>query len=71
MDEPPAHAWLRPKVIALLVEAESAGIPRDVAVAVLIDLIGGTDFNLPTPNREPDRGRAAAGGYRDTTVTED
>lgn len=26
MDEPPAHAWLRPEAIALLVEAESPGM---------------------------------------------
>jgi hypothetical protein len=71
MAEPVVHDWLRPKILALLAEAESAGIARDVAVAVLIDLMTGTDFNLPVPNPEPARGRAAAGGYRDTSVTED
>ncbi len=71
MAEPPVHDWLRPKVLALLAEAESAGIARDVAVAVLIDLMTGSGVNLPAPNREPERGRAVAGGYQDTSVTED
>jgi hypothetical protein len=71
MDEPPAHAWLRPRLIALLGEAASTGIAHEVAVAVLIDLMTGTDFNLAAPNPEPERGKAAAGGYRDTSVTED
>ncbi len=71
MDEPPAHRWLRPKLTELLAAAESAGIAREVAVAVLIDIMTGTDFNLPTANPEPERGKAAEAGYQETTVTED
>jgi len=33
----PAHDWMRPRLIALLAQAERAGMPRDVAVAVLMD----------------------------------
>jgi hypothetical protein len=40
----------------LLAESESAGIARDVAVAVLIDLLTGPDFNPPMLNEEPERG---------------
>ena len=71
MAGPIVHAWLRPKLLALLAEAESAGIARDVAVAVIIDLMTGTDFNSADTNPEPRRGQAAAAGYRDTSVTED
>jgi hypothetical protein len=38
-----------PRLIALLAEAEKAGIARDVAVAVLTDLVEGTDFNDTEP----------------------
>jgi hypothetical protein len=37
----PAHEWFRPKLIALLAEAEEAGFARDVAEAVITDLING------------------------------
>lgn len=70
-DEPPAHRWLRPKLTMLLAESESAGIARDVAVAVLMDLLAGPDFNPPMLNEEPERGQAASVGYRDATITED
>jgi hypothetical protein len=36
-----AHDWFRPKLIALLAEAAQAGYPRDVAEAVITDLING------------------------------
>jgi len=36
-----AHDWFAPKLIALLAEAEQAGYPRDVAEAVITDLING------------------------------
>ena len=71
MASPPARDWLRPKLLGLLAEAESAGFARDVTVAVLIDLVTGTEFNLPVPNHEPDRGTAVAAGYRDASITED
>ena len=71
MASSPARDWLRPKLLALLAEADGAGFARDVTVAVLIDLVTGTEFNLPTQNHEPDRGTAAAAGYRDASITED
>jgi hypothetical protein len=71
MKEPTAHAWLRPKLAALVAEAENAGFAREVAVAVLIDIVTGTEFNLSVTNPEPQRGRAAAAGYRESTITED
>ena len=48
--EPPAHAWMRPRVEALLREAAAAGIPRDVAVAVMLDAAGSAGVDLaPLP----------------------
>ncbi len=52
----PAHDWLRPRVAALVNEAERAGIPRDIAVAVIIDLAGAPPFDqasTPEPQPEP------------------
>jgi len=36
-----AHDWFAPKLTALLADAAQAGYPRDVAVAVITDLING------------------------------
>ena len=52
MTRTPVHKWLHPKLTALIVEAEKAGIARDVAVAVLTDLITGPEFNA-TPPADP------------------
>jgi hypothetical protein len=41
----PARDFLLPGLTALLAEAGSRGISRDVAVAVLIDLVTGPGFN--------------------------
>jgi hypothetical protein len=43
------HDWLRPKLAALVQEAEAAGIARDVSVAVITDLINGS-LAAPTPS---------------------
>ena len=45
MTDTPARAWMHPRLIALLVEAKQAGIARDVAVAVITDLIEAPEFN--------------------------
>jgi hypothetical protein len=45
MTQTPAHDWLLPRLLELLEQARAAGIPREVAVAVLADLIEGPDFN--------------------------
>jgi hypothetical protein len=52
MTQTPAHKWLRPKLTALIAEAEQAGIARDVAVAVLTDLITSPEY-YGTPPTEP------------------
>ena len=44
MQDSSPHAWLRPKLTALVAAAADAGIARDVAVAVITDLINGPDF---------------------------
>jgi hypothetical protein len=41
----PAHDWLLPRLLDLLEQAQAAGIPQDVAVAVITDLIKGPEFN--------------------------
>ena len=50
----PAHDWLHPRLVQLLVAAEAAGIQRDVAVAVITDLITDTEFNEAPPEPEPE-----------------
>jgi hypothetical protein len=37
----PAHDWFRAKLVTLLAEAERAGYARDVAEAVITDLMNG------------------------------
>jgi len=49
MADTPLHDWLRPRLQSLLDEAAEAGFPRDVAEAVLIDLVTSTEFNDPAP----------------------
>ena len=43
------HDWLRPRLSALVAEAEAAGIARDVSVALITDLINGPDFGAAAP----------------------
>ncbi len=50
----PVHAWLHPRLVQLLDEAQRAGIQRDVAVAVITDLITDTEFNEAPPEPEPE-----------------
>ncbi|HEY0181518.1 MAG TPA: hypothetical protein VGC09_01810 [Rhodopila sp.] len=64
VNQSPAHEFLQPRLSALVAEAAAHGIPRDVAVAVLIDLITspGFDAAAPSPNSDsethPDYQRA-------------
>ena len=55
--EAPAHSFLLPRLTALVDEAVANGIARDVAVAVLIDLITAPPFNTssidPSANDAP------------------
>ena len=46
----PAHDFLLPRLTALLDEAAANGIARDVAVAVLTDLVTGPAFNTASPD---------------------
>jgi len=41
MTEPSPRDWLQPRLVALMADAEAAGIGRDVSVAVITDLING------------------------------
>lgn len=50
----PAHDFLQPALAALVNEAVTKGISRDVAVAVLTDLITGPDFNGAVPDPKAD-----------------
>ena len=50
MSTTPAHDWMTTKLDALLAEAKAAGISRDVAVAVLIDIVTSPDYDeAPLP----------------------
>ena len=46
----PAHDFLQPALVALLDEAAARGISREVAVAVLTDLVTGPEFNHAAPD---------------------
>jgi hypothetical protein len=39
MSQTPLHDWLGPRLQALLREAEAAGFQRDIAMAVLQDMV--------------------------------
>ncbi len=53
MPDPSPHAWLEPRLSALMAEAEAAGIARDVSVAVITDLVNGRlSAPLPPPSGE-------------------
>lgn len=45
----PARDFILPRLRSLVEEAEELGIVRDVAVAVLIDLVTGDEFNTAPP----------------------
>ena len=66
-DPTPGHDFLLPRLTALVAEAETAGIARDVAVAVLTDLITGPGFNnaAPDPNADSAPGRVRERGGAD------
>ncbi len=51
------HDWLRPRLNALVEEAASSGIARDISVAVITDLINGPGFASDAPAL-PDEGWA-------------
>jgi hypothetical protein len=46
----PAHDFLLPRLTALVDEAVASGIARDVAVAVLIDLVTSPGFDTAAPD---------------------
>jgi hypothetical protein len=43
-----AHDWFRPRLQALVAEGQQAGFARDVAVAVITDLMNGA-LSAPVP----------------------
>jgi hypothetical protein len=43
-----AHDWFRPRLQALVADAQKAGYARDVSVAVVTDLING-ELSAPVP----------------------
>ena len=50
----PAHDFLLPRLTALVDDAVAAGIARDVAVAVLIDLVTSPGFDTAAPDPKAD-----------------
>jgi hypothetical protein len=46
----PVHEFLLPRLTALLDEAVTAGIARDVVVAVLIDVVTSPGFDTAAPD---------------------
>ena len=57
MTTPAPHAWFEPKLVALMAEAQQAGIARDVSVAVITDLVNGKlSAAVPAPQQtNPDQ----------------
>jgi hypothetical protein len=74
MAAPSPHDWFRPKLTALVAEAAAAGIARDVAVAVITDLINSPPFNnAPVEDDETwnqDIGQPVGEVNPDTTISE-
>lgn len=56
----PTHAFLLPRLRALVEEAVASGIARDVAVAVLADLVTGPPFNKAAADARADSDRKPA-----------
>ncbi len=50
----PVRDFLLPRLTALVAEAEAQGFQRQVAVAVLIDLITAPDFDTAAPDPRDD-----------------
>lgn len=46
----PVHNYLLPRLTGLVNEAVATGIERDVAVAVLIDLVTSPEFDTAAPD---------------------
>ncbi len=57
----PGHDFLLPRLGALVAQAEAHGIDRQVAVAVLTDLITGPEFNDALPDPTTDSAPRPAG----------
>ena len=53
-NEAPARDYLLPRLTALVDDAEASGIPRDVVVAVLIDLMTSPGFDTAAPDPHAD-----------------
>jgi hypothetical protein len=45
----PVHAWVLPRLVALVRDAERAGFERAIVVAVVTDLITAPPFNDAGP----------------------
>ena len=55
MAETEPRDWLYPRLAALVADAEQAGIARDMAVALVTDIINGPPFNVgPEPTADED-----------------
>jgi hypothetical protein len=50
----PVHDFLRPRVMRLVEDAVASGITREVAVAVLIDLVTSPAFDTAAPDPASD-----------------
>jgi hypothetical protein len=60
----PARDFLLPRVSALLAEAVAHGIARDVAVAVLIDIVTSPGFDTALPDPRDDDPTAPVWDHR-------
>nr|WP_298797734.1 hypothetical protein [uncultured Acetobacter sp.] len=58
MDNMTAEAFLKPRLAALVSEADKAGYSQDVTVALLISLLDTTDFGSD-PDQSSGQGGAA------------
>jgi hypothetical protein len=50
----PVHDFLLPRLTAVVDEAVATGVPREVAVAVLIDLVTSPQFDTAAPDPKAD-----------------
>lgn len=50
----PVHDFIHPRVAALIAEARANGITKEIAVAVLIDIVTAPEFDTAAPDPRDD-----------------
>jgi|GEM_PF-1288506 len=54
MPDAAPHDWFRPRLTALMAQAEAAGITREISVAVITDLVNSAPLSVGAPEGDED-----------------